>query len=70
MLYELRSIEEHSEKFNKLENTRKYQTDDTKLKNMKYELKSTLEGINNRLDDREEWISNLEERIVEIIQSR
>ena len=32
-------------------------------------LKNTLEGINSRLDDTEEWISELEERIVEITQA-
>ena len=32
-------------------------------------MKNTLEGINSRLDDAEEWISDLEDRIVEITQS-
>ena len=32
-------------------------------------MKNTLEGINSRLGDTQEWISNLEERIVEITQS-
>ena len=29
-------------------------------------MKNTLEGINNRLDDTEEWMSDLEDRIVEM----
>ena len=32
-------------------------------------MKNTLEGINSRLADTEEGISNLEDRIMEIIQS-
>ena len=32
-------------------------------------MKNTLEGIKSRLDDREEWISKLEDRIVEITQA-
>ena len=30
------------------------------------EMKNTLEGINHRITDREEWISDLEDRMVEI----
>lgn len=32
-------------------------------------MKNTLEGINSRLDDREEWISDMKGRIVEITQA-
>ena len=32
-------------------------------------MKNTLQGINSRLHDREEWISDMEDRIVEITQS-
>ena len=31
--------------------------------------KNRLEGINSRLDDEEEWISDLEDRVVEITQA-
>ena len=31
-------------------------------------MKNTLEGINHRLNDTEEWISELEDRIVEITE--
>ena len=31
------------------------------------EMKSTLEGINNRIHEIEEWISELEDRMVEIM---
>ena len=30
------------------------------------EIKNSLEGINNRITDAEEWISDLEDKIVEI----
>ena len=32
-------------------------------------MKNTLQGINSRLNDREEWVSDMEDRIVEITQS-
>ena len=33
------------------------------------ETKNTLEGINSRLDDTEEWISELEDRVVRVTQA-
>ena len=33
------------------------------------EMKNTLEGINSRITEAEEWISDLEERMVEIAVS-
>ena len=33
-------------------------------------MKNILEGINSRLGDTEECISNLEDRIMEVIQSK
>ena len=67
MLNELsRRMDEHSEKFNKeLENIEKNQT---KLKNTITEIikKTTLDGINCRLDDTEEWIYELKSRVVRI----
>ena len=33
------------------------------------EIKITVEGINNRLDDKEVWIGELEDRVGEIIQA-
>ena len=33
------------------------------------EIKITVEGINNRLDDKEAWIGELEDRVGEIIQA-
>ena len=47
---------------------RKYKKE-SELKNAVTKIKNTLEGINSRLDDREEWISDMEGRIVEITQS-
>jgi len=32
-------------------------------------MKNTLAGINSRLEDAEEWISRLEDGVVEIIQA-
>ena len=45
------------------ENIRKYQSE---LKNIITELKNTLGGIKIRIDVTEEWISNLEDRVMEI----
>ena len=39
------------------------------MENTITEIKNILEGINSRLDDTEEWISELEDRVVEIIQA-
>ena len=39
------------------------------MKNTITEMKNTLEGINSRLDDTQEWISELEGRIVEITEA-
>ena len=33
------------------------------------EIKNTLEGINSRLDDKEAWINELQDRVGEIIQA-
>ena len=33
------------------------------------EVKNALEGINSRLDDTEQWISELEGRVVEITEA-
>ena len=48
-------MDEHREYFNKeMENIRKYQIEDTELKN-------TLEGFNSRLDKAEERINELKQ---------
>ena len=66
MLSELRRTDEHSENFNKkIENIKKNQSE---VKNTITEMKNILGGFNSRLDDAEEQISNLEDRIVEITQ--
>ena len=69
MLSELeKRTDEHSENFNeKLENREKNQSE---LKNKIMEMKNSLEGINSRVDDTEEWISNLDERLEEITQAK
>ena len=33
-------------------------------------MKNTLEGINSTLNETEEWVSNLEDRLVDINQNR
>ena len=60
MIKELgRRMDEHSEKFYRaLEGIKKNQTEP---KNTITEMKNTLEGVNIRLNDTEEWISELEE---------
>ena len=53
-----------SQKFlTELENIK---TNRTKLKNTVTESKNTPKGINSKLNDTEEWISDLEDRVVEI----
>ena len=66
MLNRLRGkIDELSENFNKeTENIFKR----SELKNTIIEIKNTLEGLNSRLDDAQDWISNLENKVVEITQ--
>ena len=39
------------------------------LKNTITEIKNTLEGSNSKLDDTEEWISELKDTVVEITQA-
>ena len=39
------------------------------MKNTITEVKNTLGGVNNRLNVSEEWIGNLEDRVVEITAS-
>ena len=68
-----RRMYEHSEQSvvsnKELENVKKNQT---QLKNIIIiiEIKNTLEGINNSLDDTEGQISKLEDRVVEISQAK
>lgn len=47
-----------------MENETKYQPE---LKNIATEMKNTLEGIYNKLNNREEWIHSLGDRVMEII---
>ena len=39
------------------------------MKNTIPEIKNSLEGLNNRWDDTEQWTSELEERLQEIVQA-
>ena len=40
------------------------------LKNKQTEMNNTLEGINSRITEAEEWISDLEDRMVEITAAK
>jgi len=40
------------------------------VNNTKTEMKNTLEGINSRITKAEEWISELKERMLEIIAKK
>ena len=56
-------IEKMQEMFNKdLEELKNKQTE---MNNTIIEMKTTLEGINSRITEAEEWISDLEDRMVE-----
>ena len=60
-------IDAHSENFNKaLENIKSTQSE---MKNSIIEIKTTLEGMNSRLNDTKECTGVLEDRIMEITQS-
>ena len=59
-------MNKHSENLNKeLENMK----NQIELKNTITKIKNTLKKKINRLDGREEWISNLEDRVAEITQA-
>ena len=62
-----RRMEEPSENFIKEieRNILKYQTEVPVLKNTEAEPKNTQEGFSSRLDEAEEWISELEDKILE-----
>ena len=54
-----RRMDEHSENFNEeIENIKKYQTE------VITQLKNTLEGSSSRLDEVEEWVSELKDKIM------
>ena len=40
------------------------------LKNKQTEMKNSLKGINSRITEAEEWISDLEDKMVEIIATK
>ena len=51
----------------KIEKMREMFTEDLEeLKNKQIEMNNTLEGINSRMTEAEEWINDLEDRMVEI----
>ena len=51
------------------ENIRKYQIEGIEPKSTIIKLRNTLEGLNSRLDDTEEWIRELEDKALELIQT-
>ena len=56
--------EKIQETFNK--DIEELQTKQTMMKNTINEIKNSLEGIHSRITEAEEWISDLEDKIVEI----
>ena len=56
-------IEKMQEKFNK--DLKELKNKHTEMNNTITEMKTTLEGINSRITEAEEWISDLEDRKVE-----
>ena len=61
MIHDLRKrMEEMQEMF----------TNDLELKNKQIEMNTTLEGINSRITEAEEWTSDLEDRMVEITTAK
>ena len=70
MLIQLsRKTKKHSQNFSNLNKDLKVlRKDITELKNVTVEMKKSLEGIKSKSDDTKEWISNQENRIVEVTQ--
>ena len=58
-----RRMDEQSRTSIEIENIRKYQSE------LKTELKTILKGFNSRPDEVEEWISELEDKAMKIIQT-
>ena len=56
--------EKIQETFNK--DLKELKSKQTVMNNTITEIKNTLEGINNRINEAEEWISDLEDKMVEI----
>ena len=75
MLDELREGEDEFNKiFSKeIENIKKdietIKKNQSEMMNIITEMKNTLEGINSKLDEEEDWISNFKERVAEKVQS-
>ena len=62
-------MEKIQETFNK--DLEELNSKQTRMNNKINEIKNSLEGINRRITETEEWVSDLEDKIVEIIpQSR
>ena len=57
-------MEKIQETFNK--DLKELKSKQTMMNNTKYEIKNSLEGINSRITEAEEQISDLEHKIVEI----
>ena len=62
-----RRLDEHSDLVNKvLQNIKKNQSE---MKNTILEMRNSLEGLNSRVEDTEQHISALDERLEEITQA-
>ena len=60
----VKMIQDLRKRREKMQNT--FSKDREQLKNKQIEMNDTLEGINSRITEAEEWISDLENRMVEI----
>ena len=59
----MQSVRSYKKFLTKLENIKNNQTE---LKNTMTGMKNTLEGMNTRINEAEEWISELGDRLVDI----
>ena len=64
----IQTLENRTEKIKKTLNTdlEELKSKQTMMKSIINEIKNSLEGINNRITEAEEWISDMEDKIVEI----
>ena len=60
-------METQTEKIQEMFNKDLVELKNKEMKNTITEMKNTLEGINNRMSEAEEWINDLEDRMAEII---
>ena len=60
----VKMIQDHGKTMEKMQEM--FTKDQGELKNKQIEMNNTLEGINSRITEAEEWINDLEDRMVEV----